>query len=174
MTEPTAEPSAVTSRVDEASLELDPSLAIDRPELRNLLDIWDALRRGRRMPARADLDLFDLKQHLGDLFLVDVERDPLRFHYRLVGTRITHAVQRDATGKYFTDIYAGWLLDTWTEAHAWVVKERAPLRVLSRTGDPYTRIYAYEGLLLPLSADGETVNIVLGDLLFTSEKTSAA
>jgi hypothetical protein len=55
-----------------------------------------------------------------------------------------------------------------------VVEERAPLRVLSRAGDPYTRIYAYEGLLLPLSSDGETVNIVLGDLLFTSEKTSAA
>jgi hypothetical protein len=119
------------------------------------------------MPGRADLDLFDLKRHLGDLFLVDVEREPPRFRYRLVGTRITNAVQRDATGKYFEDVYTGRLLDSMIEVQSWVVNQRAPLRIFSRTGHPHTRIYAYEGLLLPLSADGEAVNMVLGELLFT-------
>jgi len=72
LTEPLIEPSAVTPRINEAGVRFDPSLAFDRPELKNLLDIWDALRHGRRMPARADLNLFDLKSHLGHLFLVDV------------------------------------------------------------------------------------------------------
>ena len=172
MTGASAEPKTIRPRTNEAGVKLDPSLAFDRAELKNLLQIWETLRRGRQMPARADLDLFDLKVHLGDLFLVDVEREPRRFRYRLVGTRITQAVERDATGKYFDEIYAGSLLETWTEGHCRAVNEQAPLRVFSRTGDPYTRIYAYEGLLLPLAADGETVNMVLGELLFTPASDS--
>ena len=174
MTELAFGPSNPTPRVNEAGVSQDPSLGFERTELKDLVRIWKALCRDRLMPTRADINPFDLKAHLGDLFLVDVEREPQRFRYRLVGTRITHAVQRDATGKYFDDIYAGKLLEAWTAAHAWVVSERAPLRFFSRTGDPYTRVYAYEGLLLPLSADGETVNIVLGGMLFTPAKTDAA
>ena len=174
MTEAAFEPSNRTPRINDAGVSEDPSLAFERTELEDLLSIWNALCRGRPMPARADLNPFDLKAHLGDLFLVDVVQDPLRFRYRLVGTRITHAVQRDVTGKYFDEIYAGKLLEAWTSAHAWVATQRAPLRLFSRTGDPYTRIYAYEGLLLPLSADGETVNMVFGGLLFTPAKIDAA
>jgi len=51
----------------------------------------------------------------------------------------------------------------------WVVNQRVPLRVFSRTDHPHTRIYAYEGLLPPAS-DGQTVNMVLGELLFTPAK----
>ena len=60
------------------------------------------------------------------------------------------------------------------EVQSWVVNQRAPLRVFNRTGHPHTRIYAYDGLLLPLSADGATVNMILGELLFTLESTSLA
>jgi hypothetical protein len=72
------------------------------------------------------------------------------------------------TSQYFEEIYTGRLLDSMIEVQSWVVNQRAPLRVFSRTGHPHTRVYANEGLLLlPLSADGETANIVLGGLLFT-------
>jgi len=174
LTEPFSKPNTVTPRTNDAGITADPSLAFERAELKDLLAKWDALRHGRLMPARADLDLFDLKRHLGDLFLVDVEREPFRFRYRLVGTRITNAVQRDATGLYFEDLYAGKLLGSMIEVETWVVTQRAPLRIFSRTGHPHTRIYAYEGLLLPLSADGETANMVLGELLFTPANQAAA
>lgn len=171
MTGLASEPKNHTPRINEAGVSHDPSLGFERAELDDLLRIWKGLCRDRLMPARGDLDLFDLKQHLGDLFLVDVKQEAPRFRYRLVGTRITHAVQRDATGKSFEDIYAGRLLESWSEAHSWVVNRRAPLRIFSHTGHPHTRIYAYEGLLMPLSADGKTVNMVFGGLLFTPAKT---
>ena len=167
MTGQGAEPNAITPRINEAGVRFDPSLAFERPELKSLLDTWEAIRKGRRMPARTDLNLFDLKAHLGNLFLVDVEREPLRFRYRLVGTKITEIVKRDVTGRYFEDIYAGRLLNSMIEVQSWVVNERAPLRVFSRTGHSRNLVYVYDGLLLPLSADGETVNMVLGKLLFT-------
>jgi hypothetical protein len=159
---------------NEAGIRLDPTLAFNRPELKKLLGIWDALRQGRRMPARADLGPFDLKAHLGHLFLVDVQRDPLRFRYRLIGTKITNIVHRDVTGRYFEDIYTGRLLESMIEVQSWVVNERAPLRIFNRTGHPRNTVYVYDGLLLPLSADGETVNMVLGEVLFTPERTSHA
>ena len=163
-----------TPRSNETGVSSDPTLAFDRPELRDLLGIWEARRRGRRAPARADLDPFVLKAHLGDLFLVDVEHDPVRFRHRLIGTRITQIVRRDATGRYFDDIYIGRLRETMIEVHRRVVSERAPLRIYSRTGHPYNSVYVYDGLLLPLAEDGETVNMVLGALLFTPERVSRA
>jgi hypothetical protein len=151
-------------------MQTDPSRTLERPELQHLLEIWNAKRHGRRMPARADLTPFDLKAHLGNLILVDVEPDPLRFRYRLVGTNITKVVSRDATGCYFDDIYTGRLRETILDANAWVVRERQPLRIFSRTGHFRNEIYNYEGVLLPLSADGEVVNMVLGELLFAMDR----
>jgi hypothetical protein len=175
LTEPLlTRPQGIVPRSNEIGVRLDPTLAFDRPELRDLLGIWDARRQGRRMPARAELDPIDLKAHLGHLFLVDVERDPIRFRYRLVGTKITNIVHRDVTGQYFEDIYSGRLLASMIEVQSWVVKERAPLRIFSRTGHPRNMVYVYDGLLLPLSEDGEAVKMVLGELLFRPERTSPA
>ncbi len=166
--------SDLAPRRNESGMQHDPSLAFERRELGDVLDIWHAKRRGRPMPARADLTPFDLKAHLGNVILVDVERDPLRFRYRLVGTNITRIVKRDVTGRYFEDIYAGRLLETALAVHAWVVRERAPLRIFSRTGHARNDIYNYDGVLLPLSADGERVNMVLGALLFSMVGDAAA
>jgi hypothetical protein len=159
-------------RRNEGGMRHDPGLSFKRPELGVLLDIWRSKRQGRPMPARADLSPFDLKAHLGNLILVDVEPDPIRFRYRLVGTAITTIVNRDATGCYFEDLYSGRLLETIMGVNSWVVRERAPLRIFSRTGHYRNEIYNYDGVLLPLSADGETVNMVLGALLFTMDRNA--
>ena len=153
-------------RENETGMQHDSSLAFERPELVDLLGVWQAKRQGRAMPARADLTPFELKAHLGNLLLTDVEPEPLRFRYRLVGTNITRIVKRDATGCYFDEIYKGRLRETAIAVNAWVVRERAPLRIFSRTGHERNDIYTYEGVLLPLSQDGERVNMVLGALLF--------
>jgi hypothetical protein len=161
-------------RRNEVGMRPDETLSFERPELRDLLEIWRSKRQSLPFPRRADLSPFDLKTHLGHLFLLDVERDPLRFRYRLVGTAITRVVDRDATGRYFEDIYSGRLLETVVEVMSWVVRERAPLRVFSRTGHGCNRVYLYDGLLLPLAKDGETVDMILGELRFTMESARTA
>jgi hypothetical protein len=165
---------ALAPRRNETGMQHDPSLAFEHRELGDLLGLWHAKRGSRSMPTRADLGPFDLKALLGNVILIDVEPDPLRFRYRLVGTNITQIVKRDVTGRYFEDIYAGRLLDTAIAANAWVVRERAPLRIFSRTGHVRNDIYNYDGVLLPLSADGERVNMVLGALLFSLVRDAAA
>lgn len=161
-------------RLNETGMQHDPSLCFERRELGRLVDLWHAKRQDRPMPARADLTPFDLKAFLGNLTLVDVEADPVRFRYRLVGTNVTRIVKRDVTGRYFEDVYAGRLLETAIAVNAWVVRERAPLRIFSRTGHVRNDIYTYDGVLLPLSPDGERVNMVLGALLFSLVREAAA
>lgn len=52
-----------------------------------LLDYWEARRGDRGVPRRGDIDPLDLPPSLlPHLLLIDVEREPLDFRYRLAGT----------------------------------------------------------------------------------------
>lgn len=54
---------------------------------RPLLVYWEERRNGRTAPRRADLDPLDLPPSLlPHVLLIEVERDPLDFRYRLAGT----------------------------------------------------------------------------------------
>src|SRR5215471_13459596 len=77
---------------------------IREPRLKRLFAYWCAAKRGRRMPARRDLDPLDFPYALGYVMLVDVLREPLRFRVRLHGTEITRRVFYDLTGKLLDDI----------------------------------------------------------------------
>ena len=58
---------------------------LTNPKVIQLLDYWNAKVTDGRLPSRDDVDPIDLGFILGDLILVDVERDPLRFRFRLMG-----------------------------------------------------------------------------------------
>lgn len=73
------------------------------PLLRSVHAYWDGKRRGRRMPARADLDPAEIKLLLPHLVLMDVLRDaspdwPLDFRYRLIGTHVDANMNGRYTG----------------------------------------------------------------------------
>lgn len=54
---------------------------------RPLLDYWEARRDDRAAPRRSDIDPLDLPPSLlPHVLLIDVQRDPLDFRYRLAGT----------------------------------------------------------------------------------------
>lgn len=60
-----------------------PGFAFFRP----LYEYWAARAADRRAPSRSDIDPLDLPgAMLPHLLLIDVERDPLEFRYRLAGT----------------------------------------------------------------------------------------
>ena len=54
-------------------------------QLKALLAYWRQKKGDRRAPTRADIDPAEIKRLLPYVGLVDVERSPLRFRYRLVG-----------------------------------------------------------------------------------------
>lgn len=145
---------------------MDPDLHFQNPKLHGLVRYWEEKRGTRPMPSRADIDPLELGEHMGNLILIDVEHEPVRLRYRLVGTNITAAMARDSTGKYYDEIYAEENLKHIYASFHWIFEHKAPLRTHGQAYYPDKNFYDYEALNLPLSDDGETVNMVLGELVF--------
>lgn len=72
---------------------------IEHPLLRELYRYWESLRCGREFPARSDFDPVDIRDMLGSVALADVLYDPLRFRFRLIGTKIAQRWGFDLTGR---------------------------------------------------------------------------
>jgi len=133
---------------------------IERDELRRLYAYWQGKRAGRPMPAPTDIDPLELRFVVGNLTLVDVSHDPLRFRIRLHGTNLAERSGIDMTGKGEDDYpypeFARFLVTRFTRA----VEQQTPLREradLVLDG----RSRRYEDLVLPLSRDGVRVDRLL-------------
>src|SRR5262245_45774765 len=74
--------------------------AIRSDVLRHLVAHWDMIRGDRRMPARADFEPLHVRYALGYISLIDVHRDPLRFYFRLDGTKQVDLFGVDCTRRY--------------------------------------------------------------------------
>ena len=147
-------------------VNIDPDLRFKDPRPLQLLEQWNEKRGTRRMPGRQDFDPTELGPHLGHLILIDVEHDPLRLRYRLIGTAITSLMQRDNTGRYYDEIYEPALLESIYESFHWIFAHRAPLRSHGEAFYPDKNFYTYEVINLPLSDDDDKVNMILGELIF--------
>lgn len=125
---------------------------------------WRDKRGGRAMPARADLDpVGDLTDVLGDLVLVDVRGAPPEFTYRLVGTRVCEMFGRDVTGQPVGEVLYGEAAEVVRRIYTAVVERRRPVAVRGRPpGAEHKDWLELEALLLPLSADGARVDMILG------------
>jgi len=134
--------------------------------LASLLDYWSSKLQGRIMPARRDIDPIEMKQWLGNLMLIDFPPDPMQYRVRLDGVNLQQFYGASREGKG-------------VEAMTSDEERRAVLPqymiVLERKAPAYyeTQFVTSEGvrtsqrkLLLPLSEDGERVNMILAGLYF--------
>ena len=116
------------------------------------------------LPSRADFEPLDFPTSLQHLVLVDVEQDPVRYRARLVVTAIPEARGLDATGDYYDET-------TGTEEAI----ARAGAAVKSGKPSFYTNqpmtwspkdYKRYSVLTLPMSSDGNTVDVIMCCLNF--------
>jgi hypothetical protein len=135
---------------------------ITSPRIHRLYAYWQnqRQRRGGAPPRRGDIAPDQIRDLLANIMIVDVERDPMRFRYRLVGTRVVEYNGVEFTGRYLGEI--GWPEEQdLIESYAEVVN----------TGQPFFGSLAWELVTgavgrcefarLPLSEDGEIVSQIL-------------
>jgi hypothetical protein len=143
---------------------------IRHPRLIRLYEHWDAKCKDRLMPSRADMDPLDLPIALGHLLLMDViGPPPWRFRYRLIGSALTQRAGRDFTGRFVAEIPERDYRDSIIEWHTGVVEQRAPRCELTRRVIDRRWLH-YEILTLPLSSDGEAVDMTLTGLYYIDER----
>ena len=133
------------------------------PELIRFYDYWTSLRGDRAIPSRADVDPLHIpREFLPNLMLIDVLREPRRYRYRLIGTQVVAASGEDRTGQTFENVGFIKAHPVVLEQYNCVVENARPLHSL----EPFTNFatgasYDVDRLLLPLSSDGRTVDMLM-------------
>jgi len=143
----------------------DPEALATVPEsIRQMFAYWQRKRGNRRMPARADIDPAEMKALLPFMILVDVVHDAAGktdFVYRLVGTREVEIRSGDPTGRRVAEAFHGPSAENALGCYRQAVDNRVPYLDDEYFAQADDRFGDEANLFLPLSNDGETVNMVL-------------
>lgn len=144
-----------------------------------LYRLWNARLAGRPLPARADFDPIDMVALLPHLYLLDVgpvtETATPRFRYRLIGTAIVNLLGRDSTGKYVAEPLHGDRTVGLQRLFTLVAETRAPVVIKGHIFYIRDKSWVFvEALLLPLSADGGTVDMIMAGMVQTPTPTERA
>lgn len=127
----------------------------------SMFDYWDGKRRGRLMPARADIDPVEMKPWLAGIQLVDVFDNPRRFVYRLAGEIEVRIRGFNHAGYSVEEAFFGVSREEVMRNYNLVVDERTMLFDWAKYKTRLDYLIAQETIFLPLSTDGQTVNMVL-------------
>ena len=135
---------------------------LDSPRIHRFHDYWKARRSAEHaVPLRAAFDPTELRELLPNIVVIEVEQAPLRFRYRLVGTRVVEFNKLDFTGSYLGTI--GWDEEQQiVDACADVVESKQPLYGCYTWTLKNGTIGKCEFGTFPFSQDGETVTQIFG------------
>lgn len=125
-------------------------------------DYWEAKRRGRPMPSRADIDPLELRRFLPGIILIDVVDDERRYVYRLVGTREVAMRGKDPTGQSMIEGFFAATLEAALAIPDKVVATKAPFFLHRDFTAPDGRLGYEDLIMLPLSEDGARVTMIIG------------
>jgi hypothetical protein len=130
------------------------------PDLIEVFDYWQSKCGRRFAPSRADIEPLDLVRTLPRTMLADVLSDPQGFRYRLSGTGISDIHGEELTGLAPLDLKPAEYGRLIHRHYQQCVAERRPLlHVIILDLAHHSRAYAR--LLLPLSNDGERINMLM-------------
>ncbi|HYM30786.1 MAG TPA: PAS domain-containing protein [Candidatus Cybelea sp.] len=135
------------------------------PRLARLYDYWCERRGSDAMPRRCDIDPLKFPYVLGNIMLVEVQREPQRFRVRLHGSHMVQRAGYDMTGKWLDELpgpeYRAYVI----ERCRGLVETRKPLvTVHDRILDG--RAWRYEVLWLPFSENGRDADVLLCALIY--------
>jgi hypothetical protein len=131
------------------------------PRLKELFFYWRAKKGERVAPSRSDIQPQEIKRLLPIIYLMDVVPEPQRFRFRLVGTGIVDYFGEEITGRYLDELELNLPMDELLDQYREAVRERRAFhrRWLYTKRD--RRRLEYERIILPLSADGTAINMLL-------------
>lgn len=132
----------------------------DTDVLLKLYRYWQERRGARPFPGRREIDPVQFSFAIGRVSLIDVIATSPRFHYRLVSTAIT-----DRLGYEMTDKFTEEIRDRATRAYVEDLYDRAVtcrMALFERSTRIFMdRLWQHEALLLPLSSDGDTIDMLM-------------
>ncbi len=135
---------------------------LDDEKLHELYLHWRQLCGDRRAPPYSAFDPVDQPRLLANLLVTDVivEGETRRYRYRLCGTEVETNFGCAMGGKCVDELMTGPYCDYITNLYDRTVDHITPVFSQSSYGD-FDRGLHTKRLMLPMSGDGETVDVVL-------------
>lgn len=154
---------------DAISEQLRNTLAdVQLPALRWLADYWLEKRGNRLWPARAELDVLEMRPVLGHIAILELHPRPGGgmpvFKYRMFGTSFVHWFGFDMTGKTLDDWPVPEYRDYLNRSYNEVMQARRPFRRYRRLIQDGRQLN-YEGVMLPLGR-GDAIEQVMAGQYF--------
>lgn len=171
----------MTGEIDKLTLawaEVDPQKIAD-PTLAAVKAYWDTKRCTRRMPARADINPTELRDHLGWIMMVEVLPDYSDFRYKLIGTKVTRYFVTNSTGRTVSEAFGQFgpgAVKGVQAVYRKAAREQVPVRAYGAANwivdwKSDDRAFPnFDSLYLPLSDDGATANMLMCVFTFDYEK----
>lgn len=154
---------AACNSTDKSLSAVSSSLAdgIHHAPLKKLYAYWLAKKGSRLAPARSDIQPAEMKPFLRHVFMLDVLGSPPRFKFRLAGTEIVNRFGEEVTGRFLDEIDLDDVTTDILLEYEKAVREAQPVygrwRYIKRSG----QYLNYERLILPLSSDGITIDMLI-------------
>lgn len=114
------------------------------------------------MPGRNSIRPADIPRLLPHVSLIEIERSPLRFRFRLAGTRLRDLYDREVTGLYLDEVDWGGQSEYWRAAHHRVAETGRPAQGVVRGLRAVKDHLVHFWLRLPLSTERAQPGIILG------------
>lgn len=126
-------------------------------ELVIALHTWWVARADGDIPDRSQLDPADIKPLLPNLLIADVEPQPFRVRYRLVGTKVVAATGLDFTGRYLDQLTPVDTDEPWMAEYRAAFDSRRPVLGVSVIPTQSGALYLYEYGIFPLRDGGSAI-----------------
>src|SRR6185437_15629433 len=81
------------------------------PKLAQFYGYWLSIKPRDGLPGRQHFDPLDIPDLMPRVWMLDVVRDPLRYRYRLAGTKEVETLEREVTGRWFDEVHPRLALD---------------------------------------------------------------
>ncbi len=123
--------------------------------LQQLLAYWHDLRGDRVFPDPKEIDPFDFKFALGYIMLLDVIDQGADFRYRLYGTKIALAYNKDRQDLR-TSVFEGVIREFFTAVYRAVLIRRIPI-FTEHEPPPNVYVSSWRRLILPYGANQDRI-----------------
>jgi PAS domain len=145
------------------------------PKLRRLLEYWQSIRPAPdHFPGRQHFEPAAVPDLLPWIWLLDVEREPLRFKYRLLGTEQVLAMGSNPIGRWLDEVHPEFVTHEHYDDYVRLAVSGTPS---FRSGLPAfhtdKRFVSLQRLLLPLARDGHAVDLLLGITVYLGPEETA-
>lgn len=155
-------------------LKPDSHLRARQAPLVELVRFWYLHRGPGGLPPRSAFDACALKAFLPHIFITEYETATQRYRYRLIGTALTEAFRRNATGCYFDEIYDTPDLHALHEMHEAARLSGEPKTIGGRMTLADRATMIVDALLLPVGvAEGRNPQL-LGAIYLSAPGQTAA